>query len=66
MTSMDEDPILDMDQDLRHVLRAQQDPAAFEPLYDRYLDQIYAFCFWSLGTWEYISMSDGTLMKVDG
>jgi RNA polymerase sigma-70 factor, ECF subfamily len=34
------------------VERAQRDPAAFEPLYDRYLDPIYAYCYRRLGTRE--------------
>ncbi|MCO5221401.1 MAG: sigma-70 family RNA polymerase sigma factor [Thermomicrobiales bacterium] len=34
------------------VERAQQDPAAFEPFYDRYLDPIYAYCYRRLGTRE--------------
>ena len=40
------------ERDLQQVARAQQDPAAFEPLYDWYLDQIYAFCYRRLGTRE--------------
>lgn len=32
--------------------RAQQNPAAFEPLYDRYLEPIYAYCYRRLGTRE--------------
>jgi RNA polymerase sigma-70 factor (ECF subfamily) len=34
------------------VERAQRNPAAFEPLYDRYLDHIYAYCYRRLGTRE--------------
>lgn len=34
------------------VERAQRDPAAFEPLYDRYFDSIYAYCYRRLGTRE--------------
>lgn len=49
---MDEDPIANAERDLQQVARAQRDPAAFEPLYDRYLDQIYAFCYRRLGSRE--------------
>jgi RNA polymerase sigma-70 factor, ECF subfamily len=31
------------------IQRAQQDPAAFEPLYERYVAQIYAYCFYRIG-----------------
>ena len=34
------------------VERAQRNPAAFEGLYDRYLDPIYAYCHRRLGTRE--------------
>lgn len=34
------------------VERAQRNPAAFEPLYDRYLDPIYAYCYRRLGSRE--------------
>ena len=34
------------------VERAQRDPAAFEPLYDRYLDPIHAYCYRRLGNRE--------------
>lgn len=52
MDSMSEDPEVGAERDLTQVARAQQDPAAFESLYDRYLDQIYAFCYRRLGTRE--------------
>jgi RNA polymerase sigma-70 factor (ECF subfamily) len=38
--------------DQKLVERAQRNPAAFEPLYDRYLDAIYAYCYRRLGTRE--------------
>lgn len=38
--------------DQRLVEAAQRDPAAFEALYDRYLDAIYAYCYRRLGTRE--------------
>lgn len=34
------------------VARAQSDPAAFAPLYDRYFDRIYRFCYHRLGGWD--------------
>jgi RNA polymerase sigma-70 factor (ECF subfamily) len=49
---MTEDPIANAERDLQQVARAQRDPAASEPLYDRYLDQIYAFCYRRLGSRE--------------
>lgn len=37
------------DPDLADVLAAQRDPAAFGPLYRRYLDRVYGYCFYLLG-----------------
>lgn len=37
------------DPDLPDVVAAQQDPAAFAVLYRRYLDRVYAYCFYLLG-----------------
>jgi len=34
------------------ALRAASDPSAFAPLYTRYIDPIYRYCFRSLGTRE--------------
>lgn len=34
------------------VLRAQQDLDAFAPLYDRYFDTMFRFCFYRLGDWQ--------------
>jgi RNA polymerase sigma-70 factor, ECF subfamily len=34
------------------VLNAQQDNDAFAPLYDRYFDSIFRFCFYRLGDWQ--------------
>jgi RNA polymerase sigma-70 factor (ECF subfamily) len=31
------------------IKRAQQDPAAFEPLYERYVAQIYAYAYYRIG-----------------
>lgn len=40
------------------VQRARSDPAAFGPLYERYVDQIYRYCFQALGDRE--SAEDAT------
>jgi RNA polymerase sigma-70 factor (ECF subfamily) len=37
------------DPDLDDVLAAQRDRAAFGPLYRRYLDRVYGYCFYLLG-----------------
>jgi RNA polymerase sigma-70 factor (ECF subfamily) len=42
----------------RLVQRARGDPALFGPLYERYVDQIYRFCFQALGNRE--SAEDAT------
>ena len=34
------------------VLDAQDDRAAFGPLYDRYFDDIFRFCYYRLGDWQ--------------
>jgi RNA polymerase sigma-70 factor (ECF subfamily) len=34
------------------VLRAQDNHAAFAPLYDRYFDDIFRFCYYRLGNWQ--------------
>src|SRR5688500_16865044 len=34
------------------VFHAQQDNDAFAPLYDRYFDSIFRFCFYRLGDWQ--------------
>jgi RNA polymerase sigma-70 factor (ECF subfamily) len=34
------------------VLRAQDSHAAFAPLYDRYFDDIFRFCYYRLGDWQ--------------
>lgn len=34
------------------VARAQRDPRAFAPLYDRYFDAVYRYCYHRLGSWE--------------
>ena len=34
------------------VARAQCDPRAFEPLYARYFDPVYRYCYHRLGSWE--------------
>jgi RNA polymerase sigma-70 factor, ECF subfamily len=45
-----EDPLaLSPEPDDVLIQRAQQDPAAFEPLYERYVAQIYAYCYYRVG-----------------
>ena len=38
--------------DARQVTLARQDPRAFAPLYERYLDPVYRYCYRRLGTRE--------------
>jgi RNA polymerase sigma-70 factor (ECF subfamily) len=38
--------------DALHVVRAQHDRRAFEPLYHRYFDPVFRFCFYRLGDWQ--------------
>jgi RNA polymerase sigma-70 factor (ECF subfamily) len=40
------------DEDARVVALAQRDPRAFAPLYDRYFDPVYRYCFRRLGDRE--------------
>lgn len=34
------------------VARARHDPHAFAPLYDRYFDAVYRYCYHRLGNWD--------------
>jgi len=34
------------------VVDAQRHPAAFAPLFDRYWDQVFRFCYYRLGDWQ--------------
>ncbi len=47
-----EAPLSDNDIDREIVARARLDPRAFAPLYDRYLDPIYRYCYRRLGNRE--------------
>jgi RNA polymerase sigma-70 factor (ECF subfamily) len=40
------------DDDMRLVVRAQQDPHAFAALYDRYVTRVYGYCYRRLGSRE--------------
>jgi RNA polymerase sigma-70 factor (ECF subfamily) len=40
------------DPDGAHVARARLDPCAFEPLFDRYWDDIVRYCYYRLDSWE--------------
>ena len=45
-------PLSENELDRAIVARAQHDPRAFAPLYDRYLDPIYRYCYRRLGNRE--------------
>lgn len=47
-----EAPLSENELDRAIVARARHDPRAFAPLYDRYLDPIYRYCYRRLGTRE--------------
>ena len=47
-----EAPPTENELDRAMVARARHDPRAFAPLYDRYLDPIYRYCYRRLGTRE--------------
>jgi RNA polymerase sigma-70 factor (ECF subfamily) len=40
------------DPDGKHIARARLNPRAFEPLFDRYWDDIVRFCYYRLESWE--------------
>jgi RNA polymerase sigma-70 factor (ECF subfamily) len=50
-TDWDEEPVRDaaIDDEKLLIQRARNDPAAFGPLYERYVNQIYRYCFQALG-----------------
>src|SRR5687768_11853835 len=41
-----------LDEDARMVALAKRDPRAFAPLYDRYFDPVYRYCYRRLGDGE--------------
>lgn len=47
------DPVADTeDAEAALVARARTDPQAFAPLYDRYFDAVYRYCYHRLGSWD--------------
>lgn len=43
-TTMPKNHVVPMDDEVQFIERAKVDPTAFEPLYERYVERVYAYC----------------------